>query len=143
VHDTAVDGTKSFDANAAAKSAHAAPFKRPENGVCRPGSHFREFYFDETGDTDATSPENETAGGWGSIMKLTQRQPSDDTGELTLFTAPCSSTATTRPTRSSSPRPVGSSTVDLASVPVKPQDARQRPSSAVTRPVCAARSSAA
>ena len=44
---------------------NATPFKRPENGLFRPGSHFREFFFDETGDTNATSPENADAGGWG------------------------------------------------------------------------------
>ena len=36
VHDTAVDGTDSFDANALAKTAGATPFKRPENGQFQP-----------------------------------------------------------------------------------------------------------
>ena len=85
VHDTATAPAGAFDANAAAKSAHATPFKRPENGVFRPGTKFREFYFDETGDTNATSPENPAAGGWGSIMKVTQSSPSADTGTLTLL----------------------------------------------------------
>ena len=85
VHDTAVDGNSPFDANVAAKAAQATPFKRPENGQFQPGSGFRTFFFDETGDTNATSPENDTAGGWGSIMKLTQRNPSADTGKLTMF----------------------------------------------------------
>jgi hypothetical protein len=85
VHDTAVDGTAPFNANTAAKNAHATPFKRPENGLFRPGSRFREFYFDETGDTDATSPENDDAGGWGSIMKLAQSSPTASTGTLTLL----------------------------------------------------------
>jgi hypothetical protein len=92
VHDTAVDGNASFNANLAAKAAHATPFKRPENGQFRPGTHFTEFYFDETGDTNATSSENGDpatgaggAGGWGSIMKLVQRDPSADTGKLSLF----------------------------------------------------------
>jgi hypothetical protein len=85
VHDTAVDGTAPFNANLAAKAAHATPFKRPENGQFRPGSKFREFYFDETGDTNATSPENPAAGGFGSIMKLTQSDPSAATGTLTMF----------------------------------------------------------
>ena len=85
VHDTATDGTTSFNANTAAKAAHATPFKRPENGAFWPGSHFREFYFDETGDTNATSPENDTAGGWGSIMKLTQASPTASTGTITVF----------------------------------------------------------
>jgi hypothetical protein len=85
VHDTAVDGTTPFNANTAAKAVHATPFKRPENGQFRPGSHFTEFFFDETGDTNATSPENDTAGGWGSILKLTQSSPSASSGKLTLF----------------------------------------------------------
>lgn len=85
VHDTRTDGSAPFSANAAAKQAHATPFKRPENGIFRPGSRFREFYFDETGDTSATSPENGTAGGWGGIQKLVQSSPSADTGKLTLF----------------------------------------------------------
>ena len=36
VHDTAVDGTDAFDANALAKAAGATPFKRPENGQFLP-----------------------------------------------------------------------------------------------------------
>ena len=76
VHDTDPAGCAPFNANLAAKEADATPFKRPENGQFRPGSHFRQFYFDETGDTNATSPENPHAGGWGSIMKLTQSNPS-------------------------------------------------------------------
>jgi hypothetical protein len=84
IHDTSAS-TASFDANAAAKAHDATPFKRPENGNFRPGSGFKEFYFDETGDTNANSPENGPSGGWGSIMKLTQSGPSADTGELTLF----------------------------------------------------------
>ena len=85
VHDTATDGTAPFNANDAAKAAKATPFKRPENGLFRPGSRFREFYFDETGDTDTTSPENATAGGWTSIWKLTQSNPSSDHGQITIF----------------------------------------------------------
>jgi hypothetical protein len=85
VHDTATDGDAPFNANTAAKAAHATPFKRPENGLFRPGSHFREFFFDETGDTNNTSPENPTAGGWGGIQKLVQASPSANTGKLTLF----------------------------------------------------------
>jgi hypothetical protein len=85
VHDTAVDGTAPFNANLAAKAAGATPFKRPENGQFQPGNGFRNFFFDETGDTNATSAENPSAGGWGSIMKLTQSNPSADTGKLTMF----------------------------------------------------------
>ena len=102
IHDSAVDGHAPFNANTWAKGLQTTPaqpaanqgtpFKRPENGQFRPGSHFRQFYFDETGDTDATSSENgnpvtgaDGVGGWGGILKLTQQQPTDDTGELTLF----------------------------------------------------------
>jgi hypothetical protein len=85
VHDTATAGNAPFDANVAAKAAQATPFKRPENGQFQPGSGFATFYFDETGDTNATSPENASSGGWGSIMKLTQKNPSASTGTLTMF----------------------------------------------------------
>jgi hypothetical protein len=85
IHDTAVDGNAPFQANALAHTADGTPFKRPENAVFRPGTHFREYYFDETGDTSATSPENAAAGGWGSIFKLTQRDPSANSGRLSIF----------------------------------------------------------
>jgi hypothetical protein len=85
IHDTAVDGSAPFVANPLAKAAHATPFKRPENGVFRPGSKFGEFYFTETGDTTNTSVENDTAGGWGSLFKLVQSDPSADTGKISVF----------------------------------------------------------
>jgi hypothetical protein len=92
IHDTAVDGTTPFNANTLAKTPLAThpgnvgtPFKRPENGVFRPGSGFKQFFFDETGDTNATSPENDTAGGWGSVMKLSQSGPASNMGTLSLF----------------------------------------------------------
>jgi hypothetical protein len=85
IHDTATNGNAPFDANALAKSHDGTPFKRPENGQFRPGSRFREFYFDETGDTNATSVENDCCGGWDSVFKLTQSDPSAGTGKLTLL----------------------------------------------------------
>lgn len=85
IHDTAVDGTAPFVSIDLAKAAKATPFKRPENGRFQPGSKFKTFFFDETGDTNATSPENGAAGGWGSIMKLTQSDPSAAGGKLTMF----------------------------------------------------------
>ena len=86
IHDTAVDTSGlPFNANAAAKAAGATPFKRPENGVFRPGSNFREFFFDATGDTNATSTANNGFGGWGTTYKLTQSGPSADHGKLTVF----------------------------------------------------------
>src|SRR5262245_58224003 len=84
IHDTSVDGTAPFSANALAKAKLATPFKRPENGQFRPGTGFREFYFDTTGDTD-----NRTSvgafGGFGAIFKLTQASPDANDGVLSLF----------------------------------------------------------
>ena len=85
IHDTATDGSTPFVANPLAKAAGGTPFKRPENGVFRPGTNFGEFYFTETGDTTATSTENPTAGGWGSVFKLSQSRPSDDHGRISVF----------------------------------------------------------
>ena len=55
VHDTAVDGTADFDANARARAAGATPFKRPENAQFLPGSGFQTFFFVTTGDTSIVS----------------------------------------------------------------------------------------
>jgi len=85
IHDTSGDGNTPFNANTLAKAAGATPFKRPENGVFRPGSHFREFFFDETGDTNATSPENAGAGGWTSIFRLVQHSANADEGQIAIF----------------------------------------------------------
>jgi hypothetical protein len=85
IHDTAVDGNAPFQALPLAKAADATPFKRPENGVFQPGSSFKRFFFDETGDTNAESVENAQAGGWGSIFELSQSSPSAGTGRLRVF----------------------------------------------------------
>jgi hypothetical protein len=94
IHDTAVDGTAPFNANTLAKAKDGTPFLRPENGQFRPGSGFTQFFFDETGDTNATATENGDkltgaggSGGWGAIQKLTQADPSANSGKLTLFFA--------------------------------------------------------
>ena len=73
VHDTEVDGTAAFDANAAAKSAGATPFKRPENAVFQPNSNFKVIYFTATGDTDANAgntPSLAARGSWGSVFRV-------------------------------------------------------------------------
>src|SRR5262249_15475590 len=67
------DGTAPFDANAMAKTKLATPFKRPENGKFQPGTGFQTFFFDVTGDTDATSgnqPALAARGSWGAIFRL-------------------------------------------------------------------------
>jgi hypothetical protein len=88
IHDTSIDGTAAFDANLAAKNHGGTPFKRPENGQFQPGTRFRKFLFDETGDTDAASGANGQFGGWGAIQQLTQSSPGSDHGRLRLFYKP-------------------------------------------------------
>jgi len=85
LHDTDVDGTTPFDANAAAKAKLGTPFKRPENGQFHPGSKFKEFFFDETGDTDSRTEAGSAFGGFGAVFKLSQKGPSSNTGTLTLL----------------------------------------------------------
>jgi hypothetical protein len=85
VHDTDVDGTAPFGANALAKAALATPFKRPENGQFRPASGFTQFFFDETGDTNLNTQAGTAYGGFGSILKVTQSCPSADHGKLSLL----------------------------------------------------------
>jgi hypothetical protein len=88
IHDTAVSGTSTaFDANALAKAAGGTPFKRPENGQFQPGSKFKTFFFDETGDTNSLTEAGAGHGGFGSIMKLTQN-PRTNSGSLQLFYLP-------------------------------------------------------
>lgn len=84
LHDTDVDGNAPFDANALAKARHATPFKRSENAQFRPGSDFREFYFDETGDTNLLT-EAPDHGGFGAVLKLVQKSPSANEGKLSMF----------------------------------------------------------
>jgi hypothetical protein len=84
IHDTELDGRAEFDANALAKAKLATPFKRPENGAFRPGSGFREFVFDETGDTDIRTEAGSGFGGFGAILSLTQSSPDADHGTLRL-----------------------------------------------------------
>jgi hypothetical protein len=85
IHDTATDGTAPFDANALAKARNGTPFKRPENGQFRPGSDFTQFFFDETGDTNVKTEAGSAFGGFGAILRLTQRDPSSNEGRLRLF----------------------------------------------------------
>jgi hypothetical protein len=85
IHDTAVDGTAPFNANTAAKAKGGTPFKRPENGVFRPGTAFREFFFTETGDTNSLTQAGSAYGGFGALFEVKQSKSDSDTGTLTLF----------------------------------------------------------
>jgi hypothetical protein len=73
--------TEAFDATAAAKAASATPLKRPENGVFRPGTGFRDFYFTETGDTSASST---LPGAYGGVFRISQQSVSADTGRISI-----------------------------------------------------------
>ena len=84
IHNTATDGAVPFDANALAKTSKGTAFKRPENGVFAPDGKFRDFYFTETGDTNATTEAGAEHGGFGAILHLTQN-PRSDTGTLTML----------------------------------------------------------
>ncbi|MBZ5508527.1 MAG: DUF839 domain-containing protein [Acidobacteriia bacterium] len=88
VHDSTgcVPNCPAFDANAEAKKAGATPFKRPENGLFRPGSNFQSFFFTVTGDTDANSgntPALAARGSWGSIFRVDFRTGNDQ-GKISI-----------------------------------------------------------
>lgn len=69
IHDSAMQSSP-FDANALAKQANATPFKRPENGLFRPGSNFTEFVFDATGDTNLLTQAGTDFGGFGAVFRM-------------------------------------------------------------------------
>ena len=86
LHDTEINGTAPFDANAAAKALGATPFKRPENGQFQPGSHFRTFFFVITGDTDNTAgmdPVLAARGAWAGIFRV-DLNANRDSGTISL-----------------------------------------------------------
>jgi hypothetical protein len=85
LHDTDTDGADPFNAAALAKAAGGTPFKRPENGVFRPGTKFRAFAFTETGDTDIRTEAGSDGGGFGAVQVLDQKSPSADSGKLHLL----------------------------------------------------------
>jgi hypothetical protein len=85
LHDTDVDGTTAFDANALAKSNGATPLKRPENGKFVPGSDFRSFVVDETGDTNKTAgdyPGAAERGAWGALLRVDMPKAGADTATV-------------------------------------------------------------
>ena len=85
IHDTDVDGTAAFDANALAKAKKGTPLKRPENGKFVPGSGFKSFVFDETGDTNADAgnyPGAAERGAWGALLRLDMPKAGADTGSV-------------------------------------------------------------
>jgi hypothetical protein len=85
LHDTDVDGTTAFDANALAKSKGATPLKRPENGKFVPGTDFRSFVVDETGDTNKTAgdyPGAAERGSWGALLRIDMPKAGADTATV-------------------------------------------------------------
>ncbi|PKW27708.1 alkaline phosphatase PhoX [Phycicoccus duodecadis] len=76
-------GTSSVAATAGAAAAGATPLKRPENGVFRPGTDFREFYFTETGDTSTSST---LPGAYGGVFRIAQKSAGAETGTISLVT---------------------------------------------------------
>ncbi len=94
IHDTAVDGTTPFNANALAKSGvpghpetKGTPLKRPENGKFVPETDFKSFVFTETGDTDTTAgtyPGAADRGAWGALLRIDM--PSTGSDDATVKT---------------------------------------------------------
>ncbi|HJQ26120.1 MAG TPA: alkaline phosphatase PhoX [Blastocatellia bacterium] len=87
LHDTDADGTAPFNANALAKAAGATPLKRPENAAFQPSSDFNTFFFDTTGDTNATAgaqPELAARGAWGAIWRVDLTGPNLDGGMIAI-----------------------------------------------------------
>jgi hypothetical protein len=85
LHDTAVDGTTGFDANALAKTKLATPLKRPENGKFVPGTDFRSFVVDETGDTSKVAgdyPGAADRGAWGALLRVDMPKAGADTATV-------------------------------------------------------------
>ena len=100
IHISNAGDTARFDANAAARAAGATSFKRPENMAWLPGSDFRTFFFDPTGDTDPIAGENsflQARGAYGAIFRVDldpiegesgnhhDNQPSTFDGQISLF----------------------------------------------------------
>jgi secreted PhoX family phosphatase len=89
IHTSNPGDTAGFDANAAAKAAGATPFKRPENLAWLPGSDFRTFFFDPTGDTDQIAGDNpflQARGSYGSIFRVDLgSEGHNDDGRISLF----------------------------------------------------------
>jgi hypothetical protein len=87
VHDTATDGTATFNANTLAKSKGGTPLKRPENGKFVPDTDFRSFVFTETGDTNGTAtgsnyPGAAQRGSWGAILRIDMKKAGADTATV-------------------------------------------------------------
>jgi hypothetical protein len=85
LHDTATDGTTGFDANALAKSKGATPLKRPENGKFVPGTDFRSYVVDETGDTSKVAgdyPGAAARGAWGALLRVDMPKAGADTATV-------------------------------------------------------------
>ena len=104
IHDTKKDGTDAFDANAAAKKAGGTPFKRPENGVFKPGTGFKKFFFTETGDTTLTTEAGTQYGGFGAIQELHQDPTSDKGTAAALLPVGQDATRASTTSRSSTRR---------------------------------------
>jgi hypothetical protein len=85
IHDTAVGGTASFDANAAAKAAKGTPLKRPENAKFVPGTDFKSFVVAETGDTSKTAGDEPGAAAraaWGALLRVDMPKAGADTATV-------------------------------------------------------------
>jgi hypothetical protein len=85
IHDTAVDGTTAFDANALAKAKQGTPLKRPENGKFVPSTDFRSYVVAETGDTSKPAGDEPGAAeraAWGALLRIDMPKAGADTATV-------------------------------------------------------------
>jgi len=110
--------------------------KRPENDLSTRSRSFRAFFFDETGDTDQTSPENNCCGGWTGVFKLTQ------SGPRRIAASSPSSTRATRHTPGSTTSPSSEDPIALVEDAGRCTDSGARSTRAICCDADAARGSA-
>ena len=82
IHDTDDRRHRAVRCQRLAKSKGGTPFKRPENGLFRPGTTSAASYFNETGDTNADTEAGSAYGGFGSILQLDQPSAAANSGTL-------------------------------------------------------------
>src|SRR5207253_10764725 len=73
-------GRAHLDASPAAQTPRRTAFQRRENLAFLPGSGFHTFFFDATGDTDATAgmvPALAARGAWGAIFRVDLNEQSN------------------------------------------------------------------
>ncbi len=86
IHDTAVDGDRAVRRQRTRQGRRTRRRSSdPRTAPFRPGSDFTKFFFDETGDTNATSVENDTARRLGLDLRAHPERPERQHRHAALF----------------------------------------------------------